>query len=158
LERMAFHRRTSTPYFFFLNLYDIHAPYAPCPDSPLRSFRSLDGWIENLWLPWLSTQLGGHAYLREGFAFSPRAQQILLKRYHDAIVLMDQKLGDFYDAARRAGMLDDTLLVVLSDHGEAFGEHELYFHDASVYDTHLRVPLWIHHPELPPALVNDVVS
>src|SRR5262249_59521321 len=68
------------------------------------------------------------------------------------------KLAAFYDAARGAGLLDDTMLIVTADHGEAFGEHALYFHDASVYDTHLHVPLWIHHPAVTPAVVDDVVS
>src|SRR3989442_11049777 len=72
--------------------------------------------------------------------------------------LMDAKLEAFYRSARTTGLLDDTLLVVTADHGEAFGEHELYFHDASVYDTHLHVPLWVHHPALSPAIVDDVVS
>jgi len=83
---------------------------------------------------------------------------MLLARYHRAFELMDEKLADFYTAARGAHLLDDTLLVVTSDHGEAFGDHGLYFHDASVYDTHLHVPLWVHHPDVPPAIVDDVVS
>jgi Sulfatase len=83
---------------------------------------------------------------------------MLLGRYHQAIELMDAKLAAFCEAACGTGLLDDTLLIVTSDHGEAFGEHDLYFHDASVYDTHLRVPLWIHHPGRAPAVVDDVVS
>lgn len=158
LEQMAAHRRRERPYFLFLNLYDIHAPYPPRSNSPLRSFATLAGWIENLMLPRLSTQLGSHAYLREDFAFSPRAQHILLDRYKRAIELMDAKLASFVDTAREIGLLDDTVLVVVSDHGEAFGEHELYFHDASVYDTHLHVPLWIHHPACAPQTVDDLVS
>ena len=158
LEQMAAHHRGGKPYLLFLNLYDIHAPYPPRPHSPLRSFASLAGWIENLMLPRLSTQLGSHAYLREGFAFSPRARRILRDRYARAIELMDGKLGAFIDAARGTGLLDDTVLVVVSDHGEAFGEHELFFHDASVYDTHLHVPLWIHHPACAPRTVDDLVS
>ena len=54
--------------------------------------------------------------------------------------------------------LEDTLLILTSDHGEAFGEHGLYLHDASLYETHLHVPLWVHHPEASPAQVRDVVS
>jgi hypothetical protein len=158
LERMADGRRQNRPYFLFLNLYDIHAPYPPRANSPLRSFATVAGWIENLMLPQLSIQLGGHAYLREGFTFSARAQRILLDRYHTAIELMDGKVGGFVDAARAAGLLDDTMLIVVSDHGEAFGEHDLYFHDASVYETHLHVPLFIHHPGCAPEQVDDVVS
>jgi hypothetical protein len=67
-------------------------------------------------------------------------------------------LADFYTAARCSGLLDDTLLIVTSDHGEAFGEHGLYHHDASVYNVNLHVPLWIHHPGRTAAVVDDVVS
>lgn len=158
LERMAELRRRSRPFFLFANLYDVHAPYSPSPHSPLRSFRSFAGWRENLALPWLLPKVSSHAYLRPGFQMAPSGRHILLDRYHRAIELMDAKLAAFYSQARRAGLLDDTLLVVTADHGEAFGEHQLYFHDASVYDTHLRVPLWVHHPGVAPSLVDDVVS
>jgi len=83
---------------------------------------------------------------------------MLRRRYHRAIELMDAKLASFYADAESAGLLDDTLLVITSDHGEAFGEHGLYCHDASVYETHLRVPLWIRHPALEARRIADVVS
>jgi len=158
LEQMASHRQQGRPYFLFLNLYDVHAPYCPSPTSPLRPFTSLRGCVENLLLPSVLPRISGHAYLRPGFRLSQRSREMLLGRYHRAIELMDEKLASFYDAARGAGLLDDTLLIVTSDHGEAFGEHDLYFHDASVYDTNLRVPLWIRHPDRSPAVVDDVVS
>lgn len=158
LARASELRRRGRPFFFFLNLYDVHAPYAPRTTSPLRSFGTLQGWVENLMLPRLSIRLGSHAYLREGFTFSARARGILLDRYCRAVELMDAKLATFWDAARRTGLLEDTVAVLVSDHGEAFGEHQLYFHDASVYQTHLRVPLYIHHPLLAPTVVDDIVS
>jgi arylsulfatase A-like enzyme len=158
LEVMSAHRRARRPYFLFLNLYDVHAPYSPAPDSPLRSFRSLAGWAENVMLPWVLPRVSTHAYLRPGFRMGERSRQMLLGRYHRAIDLMDAKLADFCASARASGLLDDTVLVVTSDHGEAFGEHRLYFHDASVYDTHLHVPLWIVHPDVAPRRVDEVVS
>jgi len=158
LEVMARHRKRGAPYFLFLNLYDVHAPYSPSPASPLRPWRTPQGWLENLTLPALLPKVSSHAYLKPDFRMSERGRRVLLGRYHRAIELMDGKLESFYTAARGAGLLDDTLLVVTADHGEAFGEHELYFHDASVYDTHLHVPLWIHHPAVAPAPVDDVVA
>jgi hypothetical protein len=158
LEVLAQSRRSGTPCFLFLNLYDVHAPYSPSPSSALRGWHSPSGWRENLMLPWLLPKVSSHAYLRPGFHMPALGRRILLDRYHRAIELMDAKLEAFYTQARAAGLLDDTLLVVTADHGEAFGEHELYFHDASVYDTHLHVPLWIHHPEIAPATVDDVVE
>jgi hypothetical protein len=158
LERMGACRKRGQPYFLVLNLYDVHAPYSPTETSPLRSFRSLAGWGENLSLPLVLPRICGHGYLRPGFRLSARHRQMLRGRYARAVELMDDKLGEFWDGTSSAGLLRDTLVIVTSDHGEAFGEHGLYLHDASVYDTHLHVPLWIHHPACPPRKVNDVVS
>lgn len=158
LTRMEGHRRRGQPYFLFLNLYDVHAPYPPRAASPLRSFATPRGVRENLALPFLMAKIASHGYLRPGFRMSAWSRRMLLARYHRAIELMDRKLETFYDAARGAGLLDDTLFVLTADHGEAFGEHDLYLHDASVYDTNLRVPLWIHHPEVTPGTVEEAVS
>ena len=158
LERMVALRRRRRPYFLFLNLYDVHAPYSPQLTSPLASFRSLRGFSENLTLPWVLPKISSHAYLREGFTMSARSREMLRRRYHRAIELMDRKLDGFYAQAASAGLLDDTLLVLTSDHGEAFGEHDLYLHDGSVWQTHLHVPLWIQHPDLGGGTVDDTVS
>jgi arylsulfatase A-like enzyme len=83
---------------------------------------------------------------------------MLLRRYHRAIELMDEKLRDFFVAARDQQLLDDTMVILTSDHGEGFGEHGLYLHDAALYETHLRVPLYVLHPRVAPAVVHDVVS
>jgi arylsulfatase A-like enzyme len=158
LEQMEAFRRAHKPYFLFCNLYDVHAPYPPSPTSILRPLWTPRGLVEGIFVFGPLARLGSHAYLRPGFRLSERSRKLLLGRYESAIELMDRKLSAFYDAARGAGLLDDTLLVVTSDHGEAFGEHDLYLHDASVYDTHLHVPLWIHHPGRAPETVDDVVS
>jgi arylsulfatase A-like enzyme len=158
LEAMTRHRRAGKPYFLFANLYDVHAPYPPTPTSILRSFRSLHGCVENLWFPYFMQRLGCHEYLQPGFHVYEPARRMLLDRYHKSIELMDAKLAEFWSAAGAAGLLDDTVVILTSDHGEAFGEHGLYLHDASVYQTHLHVPLWIHHPERSAATVDDMVS
>jgi arylsulfatase A-like enzyme len=158
LERMGALRRAGRPWFFFCNLYDVHAPYSPSPDSMFRPARSLGALWENLTAPLVLRHLGAHAYLRPSFRMSEASRRMLLARYHRAIELMDQKVAEFCTAAAAERLLDDALLVVTSDHGEAFGEHDLYLHDASVYDTHLHVPLFLRHPALAPEVIDDVVS
>ena len=158
LERMAHLHRRGERFFLFVNLYDVHAPYCPSLESPLRSFRTLSGWRENLALPFVLPKISSHGYLRPGFRLSEYSRCMLLRRYESAVDLMDRKVEAFYSEARRTGLLNDAVFIVTSDHGEAFGEHALYFHDASVYNTHLHVPLWIHHPDVPSSVVDDVVS
>lgn len=151
--------RGHRPFFLCANLFDVHAPYPPQETSILSPFWSLRGTIDNcVMMPFVLPRLGGHAYLRPGFRLSATSQHLLRARYDRAVALMDRKLEAFYHAARDAGILDDTLLIITSDHGEAFGEHDLYFHDASVYNTHLHVPLWVKHPARAPEIIDDVVS
>lgn len=158
LERMTSHRRAGTKYFLFANLYDVHAPYPPTERSIMRSFLSWRGLRENLTFPFVMPRLGAHTYLLPDFHLSDGGRRMLLGRYHTAIELMDAKLEAFFRSAERDGLLDDTVVILTSDHGEAFGDHGLYLHDASVYDTHLHVPLWIRWPGRSPERIDDVVS
>lgn len=156
--RMRTYRASGEPYFLFVNLYDVHAPYPPSPQGIFRPWRSWAAVGENLTMPFVLPYLGGHAYLRPGFRLSARSRRLLLARYHAAIAMMDAKLAAFCAGAEAEGLLEDTLLIVTSDHGEAFGDHGLYLHDASVYQTHLHVPLFVRHPMMAPEVVDDVAS
>lgn len=158
LERLAEHKRRRQPHFTFLNLYDVHAPYSPSATSPLRPVTTRSGLVENIALPWVLPKVSSHSYLKPGFRISEWSRRMLLARYHRAIELADQKLRAFFEAADAEQLLDDALVVVTSDHGEGFGEHGLYLHDASLYETHLHVPLWIRMPGSQARVVEDVVS
>jgi hypothetical protein len=157
LGRMAEHRRHARRYFLFANLFDVHAPYGGGPQSLFSPMATRDGWLENLAMRDLC-RIQSHDYLRPGFHMTEWSRHALLRRYHRGITYMSDKLGRFFAAAQASGLLDDTMVIVTADHGEAFGEHDLFYHDASVYNVHLHVPLWILHPERRAAVVDDTVS
>lgn len=60
--------------------------------------------------------------------------------YYNAVGYADGFVRDVYGELESRGLLDDTLLLVLGDHGEAFGEHGLVWHTAVVYEEALRIP------------------
>ena len=66
--------------------------------------------------------------------------------YDGAIASIDQEIGRLLDELRRRGVLDNTIVIVTSDHGEQFGEHGLNGHGNSLYLPLLRVPLVIRYP------------
>jgi arylsulfatase A-like enzyme/Flp pilus assembly protein TadD len=68
-------------------------------------------------------------------------------RYDDEIATADRETGRLIDAL--GSRLRDTLVVVASDHGEAFGEHGEIGHSLFVYDTTLRVALLFRGPGVP---------
>ena len=90
----------------------------------------------------------------EGVAFAADA-------YDDCIADLDEQLGKLVDELDRRGVLEQTWLIIASDHGESFGEHAgVFCHGTSLYETELHVPLLI----IPPGgattkqVVNETVS
>jgi arylsulfatase A-like enzyme len=67
----------------------------------------------------------------------------------------DWGVGAVVHALRHRNLLDNTLLIVTADHGEAFGEHGYLFHCLSVYDEAVHIPLLIRFPG-PQRLVGQV--
>ncbi len=69
--------------------------------------------------------------------------------YDGEIAGVDAQIGRLVDRLRDLRRLDDTLIVLTSDHGESLGEHGEKTHSLLLYDATLRVPLIFSHPALP---------
>jgi arylsulfatase A-like enzyme len=68
-------------------------------------------------------------------------------------------LGALLGELERRGVLDHTIVIVTSDHGEGLGEHDLFFHGESLYRPEIQVPLVIVLPgHNPSAAVSQPVS
>ena len=68
-------------------------------------------------------------------------------------------MGRLFAALKRRNTWSNTVVAVTSDHGEAFGEHELWYdHGPNVYQELLRVPLTIRHPRETARVVSNPVS
>ncbi|MEP7346451.1 MAG: sulfatase, partial [Gemmatimonadaceae bacterium] len=118
--------RGARPFFAFLNLYDAHLPYEP-PNEWSRKF------------------------VTDSSRAVPKEADQDLDVYDGAIAYMDHEVGRILDELNRRGVLDNTVVVITSDHGEAFGEHGLYGHGHSLYLPELHVPLVIRYPARVPA-------
>ena len=82
----------------------------------------------------------------------------LLEKYDYEIAFADLWLGKLLAALGELGLADDTAVVVMADHGEAWGEHKAYFHGTDLFDEQMRVPLVIAVPGREPRVVNDPVA
>ncbi|MCP2520043.1 sulfatase-like hydrolase/transferase [Candidatus Aminicenantes bacterium AC-335-A11] len=67
--------------------------------------------------------------------------------YDGEIAFVDKLIGEFYDYLKKKKILDKTLIVFTSDHGESLGEHRESAHGFFIYDAVLKVPLIIRFPE-----------
>jgi arylsulfatase A-like enzyme len=72
---------------------------------------------------------------------------VVTNRYDNAIAYVDEQVGKLVARLEVASQLHDTILIVTSDHGELFGEHDLVTHGRSLYDAEARVPMLVHWPK-----------
>jgi arylsulfatase A-like enzyme len=69
-----------------------------------------------------------------------------LARYHGALHYVDRHMGTMLQELARRGGLENTIVIVTSDHGEQFGEHGLTLHGNSLYRQALHVPFVLVFP------------
>jgi arylsulfatase A-like enzyme len=130
---------TRRPFFAFLNYLDAHAPYV-LPREARYRFAHYPLTMDQTRVMHVEWQYIDRMMLPRPF--------INLARdcYDDCLRYLDEQLGLLLDELERRGVLDQTLVVVTSDHGEGFGEHELFDHGESLYRPEMRVPLVIVPP------------
>jgi arylsulfatase A-like enzyme len=79
----------------------------------------------------------------------------LMEKYDYEIAFVDLWVAKLMAALDRLGLAKDTAVVVMADHGEAWGEHKVYFHGQDLFDEQLRVPLVIAVPGMAPRVIDD---
>lgn len=133
------------PFFIFINYLEPHLPYNP--PEPFRS-RFLRADADRTAVERLRKfkhpdevrfvlGLGGP---------SGDDLSILSDLYDGEIAYVDGRVGDLARFLREKGLLDQTVVVVTSDHGEAIGDHGFLDHKMNVFEELLRVPLVVRYP------------
>lgn len=69
------------------------------------------------------------------------------RNYYGEVAFMDEQIGRLIKALDEDGALEDTTILVVADHGEAFGEHGEISHGAYTYESTLRVPMIVRFPD-----------
>jgi arylsulfatase A-like enzyme len=129
-------RQGQRPFFAFLNYFDAHDPYLPPEEFAVRYAGK--------------RPIGNFDYLKAE-ELSPEEIQQLSDAYDGAIAFLDYQLGVLLRELEQRSVLDRTVVVVTSDHGEQFGEHGLMSHLNSLYLPLLHVPLVVSMPGRTPA-------
>jgi hypothetical protein len=80
------------------------------------------------------------------------------QRYVQEVQRVDAQLGRFFEHLQERGLHRHSLVIVSSDHGEAFGEHGAKFHQRVIYEEVARVPLFICGPGVVAREIEEPVS
>ncbi len=146
LDWLTWQRGRNRPFFAFLNYNDAHSPYE-VPDRSIPGFGLRPvSYVDRLTLRSWDTL--------DKMTLSQAHVQMAIDVYDDSVFYLDHQLGILLDELTRRGVLENTLVIVASDHGEHLGDHGLFFHGCSLYRQVLGVPLVIVDPtRVPPGRV-----
>lgn len=133
-------QRTGRPFLLFLNYMDAHEAY-----FPPRPFDTLyPGKDKRLHTDQYLKEADEVLALRRSYPAQDRRRDI--SQYDGGIAYLDSEVGKLISRMKSMGLYDNTILVITSDHGQAFGERNLIGHCSSVYQDQVYVPLLIHFP------------
>ena len=151
LEWLSQRREPARPFFAFLNYIDAHSPYFLPPGTRYRFGRPPKTDVDvNVIADW---------YYIDKLRLPPYYVNLARDCYDSCLGYLDERLGELLGELKRRGILDRTVVVVTSDHGEGLGEHNLFFHGESLYRPEIRVPLLIVLPERNQStIVSETVS
>jgi arylsulfatase A-like enzyme len=147
LDGLAKDSRARRPWFLWVHYLDPHFPYVPPVQwrDRFQGDRFFDRTVKVPVSDRPKQQMGGIG--REQVLDGHDDLAFYVARYDAAIAYADAQIGELLAEMRRRGLLDRTLTVFTSDHGESLGEHAYYFdHGRFGFQTCLRVPLIFHYP------------
>lgn len=153
-------RRNGRPFFAFVNYYDAHAPCVIPDGAPERFGQCQRPEKERIAALKRYQRLNANQWKPEDGEKSEvdrEGVEVLRDSYESCISYVDDQIGRLVDELERKGILDNTLLIVTSDHGEHFNEHGFLGHGQSVYRREVHVPLLIIPPTKRQAVARGIV-
>ncbi len=126
--------------FYFLHTYQTHSPYNP-PLENLKLFNESPQFTS------LSSPTVGSQH-RDQYKELPQAMiEAYLDLYDAEIYTFDLGFGEFIEYLKRKNLYENSMIILISDHGEEFFDHSGWGHVHSLYNELIHVPLIIKFPK-----------
>lgn len=147
------------PWYFNLNIYDPHGPF----DPPQKYLDKYD--IENLPGPWVNkadieakSELNDVLFQSEPKEYTAKQNKQRQAEYWAQIDLIDENIGRLLKTLEETGQLQNTLIILTSDHGEMLGDHGLTGKGCRFYEGLVRVPfIWWYPGKFEQNLQSDAL-
>lgn len=147
-------------FFLFFHTYATHAPYlSPAPYNNLY-YKNYRGSLPTslIGLKRITRKFGAVEYynLMWSIRHKPAELEFMQAQYDGCINYLDNFIGQFVDGLRTLKLLENTIIILTSDHGEEFMDHGRLQHN-NYYDELLHVPLLIKLAGVPKKIEVDQI-
>ena len=133
------------PFFMFVHYFDPHIPYGPPAGYDDLFHKGYEGTIKNPFDIDIFSR-SREKLFEEIKVLTDDDWAEIIDLYDGEIVFVDEAFGALMGGLEERGLTDDTVVILLSDHGEEFFEHGGFEHGHTLYDELIRVPLIVSLP------------
>ncbi|MDQ3812521.1 MAG: sulfatase-like hydrolase/transferase, partial [Armatimonadota bacterium] len=148
------------PFLLYIHLWDPHTPYGPPPPYDTMHYQPADHPSGEPTLAEVKALAPEYyeAFLDDMKLRVPDDYAYVVAQYDGEISYVDAQIGRIVAYLKSCGLWDNTILILMSDHGECFGEGDVYFDHHGLYDAVLRVALICRTPGIAPARYAAMIS
>ena len=130
-------------FFIFAHYWDTHLPYY-APERFIKNSPDYDGESISQILTKIKNKKWS-AYLQYAAGKAKTTDEVIVQ-YDAAIRYVDYEISRLLNYLNEKKLMENTLIIITSDHGESLTEHGIYFAHHGLYDVTLHVPFLIKHP------------
>lgn len=145
-------KKAKKPFFAFFHLWDTHFPF---PNTPYKS-SGIDDSTKILASIKSEKQ---REYVKQRMEKAKLfTVQDVVDKYDKTVKIIDHEVGRLFDFLKQEKLLDDTVLVILGDHGDMISEHGIYFANCGMFDEAIKAPMIIRMPGIKAGETNEMVQ
>jgi len=143
----------SKEFFLFMHLVDTHYPYPSAEKTNTEGKTTV-----NKILSQVSSSVQREYIKKRFYDIQADSLEEIKIRRDQSIGVVDKELGRLYSFLKNKKLLDNTIFIILSDHGDNFGEHNTYLCRGGLYDASVHVPLIMHIPGILPKRISELTQ
>ncbi len=146
-------KNSKKPFFLFMHLVDTHCPYPGVKPKKVQAKNTIKNIVDSI------DSSSQKEYIKKRFFdASTNSLEQMKQKLDDAISDVDKNIGRLYNFLKKEKLWDSTIFIISSDHGDNFGEHNIYFCRGGLYDTSIHVPLIMSIPGIHNNQVDELTQ
>jgi arylsulfatase A-like enzyme len=140
------------PFFAFVHLWDTHFPF---PNTPFKGSGTNNS---NAILAGIKDDMLKDYVKKKMDAAKLYSVEDITGKYDETLRIVDEQIGRLYGFLKDEKLLENTVLVILGDHGDIICEHGIYFSTCGLFDGAIRAPLIMKFPGISGKEISDMVQ
>jgi len=141
ISKIKENQKINKPFFLFMHMWDTHFPFPNTKYDSESKEEDFQKTLENI------KNESQREYLKKRI-LGKRLYTIqdMINKYNSSIRDIDGAVGRIYNFLKQENLLEDTLIIIIGDHGTNLTEQGIYFSSSGLYEDSIHIPFIMHFP------------